>query len=131
MVASAGVQAQAAHGAPPGRSERAAEHRALSDSVRRVERETNDQVLSAERVQFDGRDVNRVKIIDNSGRVKVYWDDPQARRADRDQQSREMHQRRERSERPERADVPRRVEPARQEEPQRRTRRRDGAAFNL
>ena len=83
-----------------------------------------------ERVQFDGRDVNRVKIIDNSGRVKVYWDDPQARRAEREQQSREMRQRRERSERPERSDVPRHAEPTRQE-PQRRTRRRDGAAFNL
>src|SRR5690606_9538017 len=66
IVASVGAHAQAQDKAPPARSERAADHRALSDSVRRVERETNGQVLSAERVQFDGRDVNRVKIIDNS-----------------------------------------------------------------
>lgn len=47
---------------------------ALSEAVRRAER--NGQVLSAEQVQYDGRDVNRVKIVDNKGRVRVYWDDP-------------------------------------------------------
>lgn len=51
-------------------------HRALSDAVRRVERRTGGQVLSAERVPYDGRDVNRVKIVDSSGRVRVYVDDP-------------------------------------------------------
>ena len=50
---------------------------ALSESVRRAER--NGQVLSAEQVQYDGRDVNRVKIVDNKGRVRVYWDDPAAK----------------------------------------------------
>lgn len=49
----------------------------LADSVRRAER--NGQVLSAEQVQYDGRDVNRVKIVDDKGRVRVYWDDPAAR----------------------------------------------------
>ena len=49
----------------------------LADSVRRAER--NGQVLSAEQVQYDGRDLNRVKIVDNRGRVRVYWDDPAAR----------------------------------------------------
>ena len=52
----------------------------LSESVRRAER--NGQVLSAEQVQSDGRDVNRVKIIDSKGRVRVYWDDPAARSRD-------------------------------------------------
>lgn len=53
-------------------------HRALSDAVRRVERESGGgQVLSAERVPFDGRDVNRVKVVDPSGRVRIYMDDPQ------------------------------------------------------
>jgi hypothetical protein len=47
---------------------------ALSEAVRRAERD--GQVLSAEQVQYDGRDVNRVKIVDNRGRVRVYWDDP-------------------------------------------------------
>ena len=49
----------------------------LADSVRRAER--NGQVLSAEQVQYDGRDVNRVKIVDDKGRVRVYWDDPAAK----------------------------------------------------
>jgi len=51
-------------------------HRALSDAVRRVERRTGGQVLSAERVPYDGRDVSRVKIVDSSGRVRTYVDDP-------------------------------------------------------
>ena len=51
--------------------------RGLSDAVRRAERA--GQVLSAEHVQYDGRDVNRVKIVDDRGRVRVYWDDPAAR----------------------------------------------------
>ena len=55
----------------------------LSESVRRAER--SGQVLSAEQVQYDGRDVNRVKIVDDRGRVRVYWDDPAARRQGQDQ----------------------------------------------
>lgn len=50
---------------------------ALSDSVRRIERTTRGQVLSAERMQSDGRDVNRIKVVDDRGRVRVYMDDPQ------------------------------------------------------
>lgn len=61
------------------RHDRGEDHRALSDAVRRVERRTGGQVLSAERVPFDGRNVNRVKVIDSSGRVRVYMDDPQGR----------------------------------------------------
>ncbi|MFD0738910.1 hypothetical protein ACFQZQ_06405 [Lysobacter koreensis] len=59
--------------------DRREDHRALSDAVRRVERATGGEVLSAERVPFDGRDVNRVKVVDASGRVRVYMDDPQTR----------------------------------------------------
>ncbi len=51
---------------------------ALSDSVRRIQRSTQGQVLSAERVPFDGRSVNRIKVIDERGRVRIYMDDPQA-----------------------------------------------------
>jgi hypothetical protein len=61
------------------RHDRRQDHRELSDAVRRVERRTGGQVLSAEQVPFDGRNVNRVKVIDSSGRVRVYMDDPQAR----------------------------------------------------
>jgi hypothetical protein len=52
----------------------------LSDSIRRIERSTRGEVLSAERMQSDGRDVNRIKVVDDSGRVRVYMDDPQQRR---------------------------------------------------
>jgi hypothetical protein len=48
----------------------------LSDSVRRVERSTRSQVLSAERIPFDGRNVNRIKTIDANGRVRIFMDDP-------------------------------------------------------
>jgi hypothetical protein len=53
------------------------EHRSLAESVRRVERETGGQILSAERVPFDGRDMNRIKVLDSTGRVRVITEDPQ------------------------------------------------------
>lgn len=59
--------------------DRQADHRALADAVRRVERATGGEVLSAERVQSDGRDVSRVKVVDSSGRVRVYMGDGQLR----------------------------------------------------
>ena len=68
------------HERPP-QHDRASDQRALSDAVRRAERATRGQVLSAERVQYDGRDLNRVKVVDDRGRVRVYWDDPQAQPA--------------------------------------------------
>jgi hypothetical protein len=67
--------------AQPVRHDRGDDQRALSDAVRRIERRTGGQVLSAERVPFDGRDVNRVKVVDSSGRVRVYMDDPHASNA--------------------------------------------------
>ena len=51
----------------------------LSDSVRRAQRETGGQVLGAERVQYDGREINRVKVMDGRGRVRYMDDDPQRR----------------------------------------------------
>lgn len=56
----------------------------LADSVRRVERATRGQVLSAERMQSDGRDVNRIKVMDDRGRVRIYMDDPQRNAPTRD-----------------------------------------------
>ena len=53
---------------------------ALADSVRRIERSTRGQVISAERMQSDGRDINRIKVMDDRGRVRVYMDDPQQQR---------------------------------------------------
>lgn len=52
----------------------------LSDAVRRVQRETGGQVLGAERVQFDGRDINRIKVMDDRGRIRYMDDDPQRKR---------------------------------------------------
>ncbi|HSD16237.1 MAG TPA: hypothetical protein VLC71_03115 [Thermomonas sp.] len=53
----------------------------LSDAVRRVERDTRGEVLSAERVQYDGRDMHRVKVVDDQGRVRVFMQDPEHRDA--------------------------------------------------
>ena len=62
---------------PPSRAQSSS---SLSDAVRRVQRETGGQVLGAERVQFDGRDINRIKVIDDRGRVRYMDDDPQRTR---------------------------------------------------
>jgi hypothetical protein len=56
----------------------------MSDSVRRAERNSRGEVLSAERVQYDGRDMHRVKVVDDQGRVRVFMQDP-ARRSGSDQ----------------------------------------------
>jgi hypothetical protein len=54
----------------------------MSDSVRRVRNETGGQVLSVERMQYDGRDVNRVKYVDENGRVRTMDDAAGVRRSD-------------------------------------------------
>lgn len=65
---------------PPQRQERQRRHDdALADAIRRVERSTRGQVISAERMQSDGRDISRIKVMDDRGRVRVYTDDPQQR----------------------------------------------------
>ena len=55
----------------------------LSDAVRRVERDTRGEVLSAERVQYDGRDMHRVKVVDDQGRVRVFMQEPRSEAAPR------------------------------------------------
>lgn len=79
-LAATSVAALAAPPAMPPSATASRQHSddALSDSVRRVERSTRAQVLSAERVPFDGRDVNRIKTVDDRGRVRVFMDDPQS-----------------------------------------------------
>ena len=72
-----GQRAEEARSARP--HDRRDSQRALAEAVRRAERATRGQVLSAERVQYDGRDLNRVKLVDDRGRVRVYWDDPAAK----------------------------------------------------
>ena len=72
------AQRAPAHRDPSPAHNRRDGQRALAEAVRRAERATRGQVLSAERVQYDGRDLNRVKLVDDRGRVRVYWDDPAA-----------------------------------------------------
>ena len=60
-----------------GRSQR--QRDALAESIREASR--RGQVLSAESVPYDGRSINRVKVIDERGRVRVYMDDPQSGRS--------------------------------------------------
>lgn len=74
MAQSAGRQGQ--QQAEPRHSAERTPQRDLSTSVRRVERESRGKVLSAEAMQFDGRVVNRIKVLDDRGRVRVYVDDP-------------------------------------------------------
>lgn len=65
---------------PPSRERPAQNSRSgLSESVRRIERDTRGEVLSAERVQYDGRDMHRVKVVDDQGRVRVFMQDPPRR----------------------------------------------------
>lgn len=80
--------AQQDHGPPEareafprsGRGGNNADGRSLSDAIRRVQRTTGGQILGAEQVPFDGRNINRVKYMDDRGRVR-YMDDPVPDRA--------------------------------------------------
>ena len=59
----------------------------MSDAVRgAVERNNRGEVLSAERVQYDGRDMHRVKVVDDQGRVRVFMQDPRSSREGRSPQ---------------------------------------------
>ena len=64
--------------------------RPISEAVRRVQRSTGGQILGAEQVPFEGRNITRVKYMDDRGRVR-YMDDPGTaerrppRRADNDE----------------------------------------------
>jgi hypothetical protein len=69
-----GPQAERPMPEPP----RAQHDDSVSDAVRRIERSNRGQVLSAERMQYDGRDVTRIKVVDDEGRVRVYMDDAQS-----------------------------------------------------
>ena len=83
--------AQKGRGGPPphaqGQSQRGPQD-SLSESVRRAARDSGGQVLSAERVPFDGREMHRVKVLDDRGRVRVYMDDPRRTRRDDNDRSR-------------------------------------------
>ncbi len=71
-----GVDERQAQHQATSRGSRGRNEDAMSDSIRRVEQATGGQVLSAERVPYEGRSVNRIKVVDDRGRVRVYTDDP-------------------------------------------------------
>lgn len=73
LLMAGGVAFGADPGAPP-------EPGRLPEAVSRIERETGARVLSAQRSQRGGREVNRIKLITPEGRVRVMWDDPQRAR---------------------------------------------------
>lgn len=54
----------------------------LPESVLRAERQTGGEVLRAERMQRDGREVYRLKVLTPDGRVRIMRDDPRERRRD-------------------------------------------------
>ena len=72
LLLSVGSGVFAADPAPPAR---------LPETVSRIERETGARVLSAQRSQREGREMNRIKLLTPEGRVRVVWDDPQQGRA--------------------------------------------------
>jgi hypothetical protein len=80
LVLSTGVWAQASsrQSVPP--EQGAQETSQLPESVRRVEQQTGGEVLRAEPMQHDGREVYRLKVLTSDGRVRVMQDDPQQRR---------------------------------------------------
>ncbi len=82
-LASAAVPASAQQGGdrtpPPAEPARSRHDDSVSDAVRRIERSNRGQVLSAERMQYDGRDVTRIKVVDDAGRVRIYMDDAKSK----------------------------------------------------
>ncbi len=60
----------------------------LPESVLRAERETGGQVLRAESMQRDGREIYRLKVLTPDGRVRIMRDDPRERRRDAWRESR-------------------------------------------
>lgn len=76
LGAQAGPQAQGRQD-PRDEDRREAARATLSEAVRRAERDTRGEVLSAERVMNDGRELHRVKVVDDRGRVRVFTQDPQ------------------------------------------------------
>jgi hypothetical protein len=54
----------------------------LPASVRRIERETGGEILKAQPMQRDGREVYRVKVLTPQGRIRIVEDDPPRRDAE-------------------------------------------------
>lgn len=74
LLAATDLRAQAELSAAP------RERSELPESVLRAERETGGQVLRAESMQRDGREVYRLKVLTPDGRVRIMREDPRERR---------------------------------------------------
>lgn len=48
----------------------------LDEAVKRIKERDDVRVLSAERVNVDGKQMYRIKILTGEGRVKNVWVDP-------------------------------------------------------
>ncbi|MDH5823060.1 hypothetical protein QFW77_08670 [Luteimonas sp. RD2P54] len=55
----------------------------MAESIRHIRSSTRGTLISAERMHSNGREINRIKVVDDRGRVRVYEDDPQQRRRSR------------------------------------------------
>lgn len=86
VLAGAAHAQQGEREAPPQRFEPARSE--LPESVLRAERETGGQVLRAESMQRDGREVYRLKVLMPDGRVRIMRDDPRERRREAWRESR-------------------------------------------
>jgi hypothetical protein len=62
----------------------------LSDSIRWAQRVNGGRVLGAERIQSDGHEINRIKMMDEAGHVS-YVDDDRAARRDNGQRNPAPH----------------------------------------
>lgn len=64
---------------------RATERRqdSMAESIRHVRRSNRGSIIAADRMHSNGRQINRIKLVDDRGRVRVIEDDPQRRRAQR------------------------------------------------
>ena len=55
----------------------------MADSIRHVRRANRGQIIAADRMHYNGRQINRIKLVDERGRVRVIEDDPQRRNRQR------------------------------------------------
>jgi hypothetical protein len=76
------AQAPPPHAPQPSPAQPKSNRSTLPESVRRVERQTGGEVLRAEPMQRDGREVYRLKVLTADGRVRVVQDDPNDRKDD-------------------------------------------------
>jgi len=63
----------------PARARQERRDDSMADSIRHVRRANRGQIIAADRMHSNGRQINRIKLVDERGRVRVIEDDPQRR----------------------------------------------------